>query len=154
MKWTRECPTVEIKLRLMEQRKHWATLTKAAIFHGDENAVTEQDKAGTADTAKVGAGPNDAGVLHGHSSTMLAKLAAALLCVHGRIAVITTAARINIHALMGAVVGRDKPYSLTSDSGAILLIVEAQELTTHARAISTPQRIAGQQWPSDKVGST
>jgi hypothetical protein len=63
------------------------------------------------------------------------------------------AARINIHAGMGAVFEKKEPYSLTSDPGAILLIVESDDLETHERAISTPQRIAGQSWPSDKIGS-
>jgi hypothetical protein len=75
--------------------------------------------------------------------------AAALLCVHGRTTVKTTAAKINIHAGMGALFEKNEAYSLTSEEGAILLIVESQELTAHARAISTPQRIAGATWPSD-----
>ena len=75
--------------------------------------------------------------------------AAALLCVHGRITVTTTAAKINIHAGTGAVFGANEPYTLKSESGAILLIVESQELTAHSRAISTPQRIAGATWLSD-----
>jgi hypothetical protein len=81
--------------------------------------------------------------------------AAALLCVHGLIAVETATPqiRIDIHAGMGAIFEKDEAYSLTSDSGAILLIVESDHLETHERAISTPQRIAGQQWPSDKAGS-
>lgn len=43
----------------------------------------------------------------------------------------------------------NEPYSLKSDTDAILLIVESQELTAHARAVSTPQRIKGATWPSD-----
>jgi hypothetical protein len=50
---------------------------------------------------------------------------------------------------MGFVVDKKEPYSLRSDTGAIVLIVEATTLTAHARGISTPQRIAGQTWPSD-----
>jgi hypothetical protein len=79
--------------------------------------------------------------------------AAALLCVHGRITVTTPFARIDVHAGMGAVLEKGEPYSLTSDEGAILLIVESQELTAHARAISTPQRIEGATWPSDNVSA-
>jgi hypothetical protein len=77
--------------------------------------------------------------------------AAALLVFHGCIAVTTTAAKIDIHAGMGAIVEKNESYSITSDSGAILLIIESQELTADARAISTPQRIAGATWPSDSL---
>jgi hypothetical protein len=79
--------------------------------------------------------------------------AAALPCVHGRFTFTTPFARINIHAGMGAVFEKNEPYSLTSDPGVILLIVESEELTAHARAISTPIRIAGQRWLSDNAGS-
>lgn len=79
--------------------------------------------------------------------------ASALLCVHGRITVATESPKtqINVHAGMGAVLEKDEAYSLQSEEGAILLIVEAQELTPHARATSTPKRIAGATWPSDRV---
>ena len=76
--------------------------------------------------------------------------AAALLVVHGRI-IVTAHARIDIHAGMGCVFDKDEPYSLTSEPGAIVLIVESDKLTPHARGISSPQRIAGQTWPSDGV---
>jgi hypothetical protein len=79
--------------------------------------------------------------------------AAALLCVHGRISVTTEVpkTKIDIHSGAGCVVEKNEPYSITSDSGAILLIVESQELTADARGISTPQRIAGATWPSDSL---
>jgi hypothetical protein len=75
--------------------------------------------------------------------------AAALLVVHGRITVETRTPqiRIDIHAGSGCIVEKDEAYSLKSEEGAILLIVESQELSAHARAISTPQRIAGATWP-------
>lgn len=38
-----------------------------------------------------------------------------------------------------------------SEHGAIILIVEAQDLIPHPRGISTPERIAGAGWPSDSV---
>jgi len=50
--------------------------------------------------------------------------AAALLCVHGRITVPTHQSGINIHAGSGCVFEKNEPYFLTSDSGAVLLIVE------------------------------
>ena len=55
------------------------------------------------------------------------------------------------YAGMGIVVAPDEPYSFKSDTGAILLLVESQQLTAHARAISTPQRIEGATWPSDSL---
>jgi hypothetical protein len=81
--------------------------------------------------------------------------AAAILVVHGRITVETATPqiRMDLHAGMGAVLKRHEAYSLNSEEGAILLIVEAQELTAHARAISTPQRIAGATWPADRVNA-
>jgi hypothetical protein len=79
--------------------------------------------------------------------------AAALLCVHGWITVTTQSPKIQIdlHSGMGAIFEKHEPYSLQSEEGAILLIVESEELTAHARAISTPQRITGARWPSDSV---
>jgi mannose-6-phosphate isomerase-like protein (cupin superfamily) len=80
--------------------------------------------------------------------------AAALLVVHGRMTITSEHGEprnTDIHSGMGIVVARGEPYSFKSDSGAILLIVESQELTAHARAISTPQRIEGATWPSDSV---
>jgi hypothetical protein len=79
--------------------------------------------------------------------------AAALLAVHGRIIVETPTPqiRIDIHAGSGCIVEKDEAYSLMSEQGAILLIVESLKLTAHARAISTPQRIIGARWPSDSV---
>ena len=50
---------------------------------------------------------------------------------------------------MGAVFAPGESYLIDSESGAILLIIEARELTAHARGISSPQRAAGATWPSD-----
>jgi redox-sensitive bicupin YhaK (pirin superfamily) len=78
--------------------------------------------------------------------------AAALLVVHGRVTIETNiGARINFSGGMGAVFSPNEPYKLKSDTGAIVLIVESQELTAHTRAISTPQRIEGATWPSDSL---
>jgi hypothetical protein len=76
-----------------------------------------------------------------------------LLCVHGSITVITQIprTRIDLHAGMGAVAEKNEPYSLKSEEGAILLIVESQELAADVRALSTSQRIAGATWPTDSV---
>jgi hypothetical protein len=81
--------------------------------------------------------------------------AAALLVVHGRITITTNLdARINIPGGMGAVFERHEPYTIESDTAAIVLIVEAAELTADACGMSTPQRIAGATWPSDVILST
>lgn len=79
--------------------------------------------------------------------------AATLLVIHGRITItkLIATTHIHIHAGMGCAFNRDEPYSLHSDTGAILLIVESLELTAHPRAISSPGRIAGQRWPGDRV---
>ena len=76
--------------------------------------------------------------------------AAALLVVHGRLTVRTKfpESRIELHAGMGAIIEKAEAYSLESEEGAIVLIVESQALTANARAISTPQRIAGATWPT------
>jgi hypothetical protein len=78
--------------------------------------------------------------------------AAALLIVHGRVTIESDiGARINFSGGMGAVFKQNEPYTMKSETGAILLLVESQELTPHGRAISTPQRIEGATWPSDSL---
>jgi hypothetical protein len=78
--------------------------------------------------------------------------AAALLVVHRRVTIESEiGARINFSGGMGAMFSPNEPYTLQSDTGAIILIVESQELTAHNRAISTPQRIEGATWPSDSL---
>jgi redox-sensitive bicupin YhaK (pirin superfamily) len=80
--------------------------------------------------------------------------AATLLVVHGRITIASEHGEprnTKIHAGMGIVVAPNEPYSFKSDSGAILLIVEAEQLLAHKRGISNPERIAGATWPSDSV---
>jgi redox-sensitive bicupin YhaK (pirin superfamily) len=80
--------------------------------------------------------------------------AATLLVVHGRITITSEHAgprNTKIHAGMGIVVAPEEPYSFKSDSGAIVLIVEAEQLSAHKRGISNPERIAGATWPSDSL---
>jgi hypothetical protein len=55
---------------------------------------------------------------------------------------------------MGAVFERHEPYTLEAETAAIVPLVEAAELTADACGISTPQRIAGQRWPSDALLTT
>ena len=79
--------------------------------------------------------------------------AAALLVVHGRITItaLDPAMRIESHAGMGCVFDREEPYTIESATGAIVIIVEADQLIAHERGISSPERIAGARWPSDAV---
>jgi hypothetical protein len=78
--------------------------------------------------------------------------AAALLIVHGRVTIEQAPGpRIHFSGGMGAVFEQNEPYTLKSETDAILLIVESKELTAHPRAISTPQRIKGATWPSDQL---
>jgi hypothetical protein len=74
------------------------------------------------------------------------------LCVHGCLSVKTRfpETQINLHAGMGAILDQDEAYSLSSEEGAILLIIESDQLIPSDRAISTPQRIQGATWPSDR----
>jgi hypothetical protein len=79
--------------------------------------------------------------------------AAALLVVYGRITV-TADASGKIAWLsggMGCVLKREEAYSLKTETGAIVLVVEADTLAAHPRGISTPERINGQTWPSDAL---
>jgi hypothetical protein len=79
-------------------------------------------------------------------------IAAALLVVHGRVTVTPFHdATIDFFAGMGAIFQPNEPYTLLSDAGAILLIVESVQLTAHDRAISTPRRIEGATWPNDSL---
>ena len=78
--------------------------------------------------------------------------AAALLIVHGRVTIEQAPGpRIHFSGGMGAVFEQNEPYTLKSETNAIILIVESQQLTAQARAISTPQRIEGATWPSDTL---
>jgi hypothetical protein len=80
--------------------------------------------------------------------------ATALLVVHGRITITGEHGgprNTKIHAGMGIVVSPEEPYSFKSDSGAILVIVEVEQLSAHKRGISSPARIEGATWPSDSL---
>jgi hypothetical protein len=79
--------------------------------------------------------------------------AAALLIVHGRVIIVTEdpESRIDFYGGMGGVFEKHERFTVHSEAGAILLIVECEELTPHRRGISSPERIAGQRWPSDSV---
>jgi hypothetical protein len=79
--------------------------------------------------------------------------AAAVLIFHGKVIIESDGIRSDFSAGIGAIFDTNEPYTLESEPGAILLIVETQELIAHARGISTPQRIAGQSWPGKRLSS-
>ena len=74
--------------------------------------------------------------------------AAALLVVHGQVTVCAHC-RVDMSGGMGVVLAKGEPYSLETEAGAIILVVESNELIAHRRGISSPPRIVGQQWPGD-----
>jgi hypothetical protein len=104
-----------------------------------------------------GQGNSDVSCLHldAHARISSPSLthAAALLVVHGFLTITTQSPtiRIGIDAGMGCVFDAGEPYSIESEIGAILIIVEADQLSAHERGISSPRRIAGARWPSDAV---
>jgi hypothetical protein len=73
--------------------------------------------------------------------------AAALLVVHGKVTIQSDDCRIEFSGGMGCLLAKDEPYTVDTDDGAIILIVESCELVAHPRGISSPERIAGQTWP-------
>jgi hypothetical protein len=77
--------------------------------------------------------------------------AVTLRVVHGRVTLSTKEpeTRLDLSGGVGAILQKGEGYSLTGDIGAILLILEADQLSAHPRGISSPDRIAGQSWPID-----
>ena len=76
--------------------------------------------------------------------------------VHGRIIVtpFATGAKIGVSGGVGCVFDKNEPYALESEIGAIVLVVKSDSVSAHPRGISSPERIAGQTWPSDKLIQT
>ncbi len=74
----------------------------------------------------------------------------ALVIVHGRVTVIPakTDARIDLSAV-GFVVRAAECYSLETQEGAIVIVIDSQRLEATECGISTPARIAGQRWPGE-----
>jgi hypothetical protein len=79
--------------------------------------------------------------------------AAALLVVHGEFTFLGREPTCRIHCLpgMGCLIGAGERYALESKDGAIILIVEAELLEASAQGISSPERIAGQRWPGERL---
>jgi hypothetical protein len=102
-----------------------------------------------------GQGDSHVSCLHLDASARIASPsftdAAALLIVHGRITVTTVhpQTRMDILAGMGCVFDAGEPYAIESAAGAIVIIIESEQLSAHERGISNPGRIAGAIWPTD-----
>ena len=75
----------------------------------------------------------------------------ALLIISGRVMAVffDTGGHINFYSGMGMVLGPGERYTLDSRKGAILIAVEAKQLSPTREGISTPQRIMGQRWPGE-----
>ena len=74
----------------------------------------------------------------------------ALLVVSGRVtATYDLGVHIDLSGGMGIVLKAGEWYSLESSKGAILIVVEAKQLSPTPEGISTPQRIMGQRWPGE-----
>ena len=74
-----------------------------------------------------------------------------LLVVHGavRLTSSTHTPRVRMSCGMGSVRSAGTRYTLDSESGAILLVVEAERLKATDSGVSTPERIMGAVWPGE-----
>lgn len=57
--------------------------------------------------------------------------------------------RLELSPGLGLIVSADATYRLHSDSGAIVLVVEAERLESTEKGRSTPERIMGATWPGE-----
>ena len=75
----------------------------------------------------------------------------ALLLVHGRMTVtaIETGMRLALEAGVGVTVEAGERYTLESETGAVVIAIDAPHLAPTPAGISTSARIAGQTWPSE-----
>jgi hypothetical protein len=72
--------------------------------------------------------------------------AAALLCVHGRIAAITLhpQTRFDILSGMGCVFDAGEPYTIESVTGAVVIIVESDSLAARTRHLKSGAHCGGE----------
>lgn len=77
--------------------------------------------------------------------------ACALLLVHGRMTVTATntGMRLAVEAGVGVTVEAGERYTLESETGAVVIAIDAQHIEPTPAGISTPGRIAGQRWPGE-----
>jgi hypothetical protein len=77
----------------------------------------------------------------------------AILVVHGSIILKEWRPQLFIHRTssgVGVVLSADVRYSIESETGAILIVVEAERLQVTPSGVSTPGRVWGQVWPGEK----
>jgi hypothetical protein len=76
----------------------------------------------------------------------------AILVVHGHVKLLSLepTMRLNLLCGTGVVINADQRYRLESDTGGIIMIVEAECLEATERGLSTPERIWGQRWPDER----
>jgi hypothetical protein len=72
----------------------------------------------------------------------------ALLVIQGK-AVVWTHCRLDMSAGVGIAFEPHERFSVDSEEGAILLLMECKGLEATEVAISTPARIMGQKWPGE-----
>jgi hypothetical protein len=77
----------------------------------------------------------------------------ALLVVMGRLTMTggEFPLRLEVLAGMGVVLSAGEPFAVESEAGGIVIAVEAPTLLSTERGISTPDRIAGQRWPGERL---
>lgn len=76
----------------------------------------------------------------------------ALLIVQGK-ATLRDPCCITLSGGVGIVIQPGEHFRLDSSRGAIILLVECADLEVTEIAVSTPQRITGQRWPGEEMGS-
>ena len=76
----------------------------------------------------------------------------AILVVSGKVVLIgiePVDMRLDLSPGVGITLNADEAYRMKSDTGAIVLVVEAERLEPTRGGISTPERIMGQLWPGE-----
>lgn len=78
----------------------------------------------------------------------------AILVVSGKVVLIgiePVDMRLDLSPGVGITLNADEAYRMKSDTGAIILVVEAERLEATRGGISTPERIMGQLWPGESM---
>lgn len=74
-----------------------------------------------------------------------------MLTVHGSVTLIEDSfgMRLPVSGGMGVVLEANEYFTLESDEGGIMLLIQSRHLKALESGISTPQRIMGQRWPGE-----
>jgi len=102
----------------------------------------------------VGAGDSHLGCLHLEAGGNLPRRSisqdCALLTVRGSITFIEDSGlRLAVASGTGVGLNANEYFASESHGGGIVMLIRCPHLTAHEDGISTPRRIAGQQWPGD-----